>query len=190
MIKTEHFLLLPAEVQAIFEEPITLQSILSSDYVKFASAVGNRADIFEVVSDERLIVKWYKPTGKRDFDILALLKLQGINHIPKLYAYQEYSFLVMEKAKGKSLTQQLLDQSITESELVDIRNQYEETMTAVIQKGLFDWDFKLEHIFWDKDDRQVMLVDFGEYSEGIYDISYINYLLNHFDQELEYYFYT
>lgn len=186
MIKTQSFQQLPADVQNLFEEPITLEMLYNPDQFALRT-LGNRASIFEVISCDDLIVKWYNPKGRRDFDIPALLDLQDIDQIPKLYCYQEDTYLVMQKAKGSSVDHLLKENALKESDLTYLRKQYEDVVLAVIQKGYYDWDFKLEHIFWDSIDRRIMLIDFGAYSKDHYHETFVTKRMEHFDEQLRFY---
>ena len=124
--------------------------------VKFLDAT-ERSIVYEFA--QRYILKEYKEKGKRDSDIKALLDLDGISYFPELYVYKEFDYLIMEKAKGECLHNLLRDGSITEIELQKILEQLIDATTLALENNRYDYDFKLEHLFWDGE--TIMLVDLG-----------------------------
>ncbi|MFB5269354.1 hypothetical protein ACE41H_21580 [Paenibacillus enshidis] len=147
---------------------------------------ANRAWLFEIAEYD-LVFKRFTPKGKRDYDIDALKDLQGIAYFPVLYAYEEQEFLIMQKVPGQDIESLMENGMLSEEELEKIREQYKKAMRLAIERKRYDWDMKLEHLFWDKETQRLMLIDFGEYDvfRGTDVNQALEGLLEHFDEEID-----
>lgn len=155
---TKHFNDLSSGVKQLLNN-LSFESQLYTDSAfKLVDNQGNRSSVFEVLG-ANLIVKWLK--NHKDRDIEALLSLDGIKYMPKLYAYQDDLFLVMEKANGKDVNWLLQHKQITNEELKKVRVQFEEAINLGLENGRYNWETKLEHLFWDAKKGELQLIDFG-----------------------------
>ncbi|MGE7111221.1 hypothetical protein [Lysinibacillus sp. NPDC047702] len=124
----------------------------------------NRFVIFELEKKD-VIFKMIKDKGIRDSDINALIDLAGIKYFPKLYAFREQKYLIMEKAKGVSLHDLLILKQISKEELQIIKEQVLDAYTEMLTRKRDDPDFKLEHIFWDAENQKITWIDLGSCDE-------------------------
>ncbi|MFM9280946.1 protein kinase family protein [Paenibacillus jiagnxiensis] len=184
MKTTEFIKNLPADLRSVLE---TGDNTLFFNECSFdlMSTQANRAWLFEIEGYD-LVFKSFTPKGKRDYDIDALKDLQGIAYFPVLYAYEEQEFLIMQKVPGQDIQILMKNGMLSEEELEKIREQYKKAMGLAIERKRYDWDMKLEHLFWDKETQRLMLIDFGEYDVlrgSDVDIE-LERLLEHFDEEI------
>lgn len=119
----------------------------------------NRSLIYEVI-DANIILKKFLPKGKGDQDINALIDLDGIEHFPKIYAYKECEYLFMERAQGVDLIK-FIEEGATEEELSEIKELLMDAFSKMLDRKRKDWDFKLEHIFWCKENKKLTWIDFS-----------------------------
>lgn len=177
MIKTNHYETLPSEVKEILADNINFTYLSTNGAFIRLKTKENRSVIFEIKGYD-IIIKWLLPKGQRDADIDALLDLDGIGYFPKLYAYQQMTYLIMEKAMGESVDLLIEEDRISDEELRYIREEYTNSVIKSKERKRFDWDFKLEHLLWDKKKNELKIVDLGLYDP---------YLLsdNSFVEELE-----
>ncbi len=92
----------------------------------------------------------------------ALLRLQGINHIPKLYGakFKNKTYrIMMEMARGKSLEEPPDDLS-TKSKRA-IARQLLTTINECHQRGVAHLDIKPGNLIFHRDSRELTIVDFG-----------------------------
>ena len=134
---------------------------LDFDKWKRCNTEENRSVIFEL-EEKDIIFKMFK---EKDSDINALIDLAGIKYFPKLYAYREHKYLIMEKAKGVSLHDLLILEKITNEELQLIKEQVLDAYTEMLTRKRDDHDFKLEHIFWDAENQKITWIDLGSCDE-------------------------
>lgn len=159
---TNKFTELPEDVQNLLHH-ITLDVLVSNPAFKPISGDQSRGLLFEI-DNASLVIKWFTQKARADHDIDALLDLTDIEYIPKLYSYEIRSYLVMEKVPGASVSSLLEHGQFSEAVLKEIKKQYLHAVQLCYKAGRFDWDFKLDHIFWDQSRNKIMLIDFGEYS--------------------------
>lgn len=164
MMKTQHFQTLPSNIKSMFLGSKLNLSLLSFKQFKDPhddrSVFDRRAIIF-MDDVNNLVLKEFTARGRGDADINALLALPDNPFIPKIYVYEEYKFLVMEKAPGKDLLSLLMSKSITKEELKLVRDQFESGIKLILNSGWYYVDFKLQHLFWDRSTQQTMLIDYG-----------------------------
>lgn len=143
--------------------------VLNKD-VKIIQNSRRRSIVFEDKENE-MILKKLLPEGKGDNDICALLELHDSPYFPKMFAYKKRDYLFIEKAKGKTLLE-MLKEGISLEELRKILNQLIKAKKEMMSVNRYDFDFKLEHIYWDKQKEIIKWIDLGvcvkmpmEYSE-------------------------
>ncbi|MDC0764197.1 hypothetical protein POF51_26105 [Brevibacillus sp. AG] len=159
---TNKFTELPESIQKLLQH-INLDVLVSNPTFTPISGEQSRGLLFEI-DNSSLVIKWFTQKARADNDIEALLDLAEIEYIPKLYSYEKRSYLVMEKASGSAVSLLLDHGQLSEVELKEIKKQYLHAVHLCYAAGRFDWDFKLDHIFWDRSRNRIMLIDFGEYS--------------------------
>lgn len=156
-------------------------------FKKLASQ-GNRGIVYEIVGFD-LVVKWIQgEKAAKDSDIQALLDLNGVDFFPTLYAYEESAFLVMEKVSGKDIVQLIQQGLITDGELIMVKDQYRDAVSIGIQKKRYDWDFKLEHLFWDQKAKKLKIIDLGlwdVFNSSSDSKRYIADSLSNFEREIQ-----
>lgn len=118
----------------------------------------NRSIIF--YSEEfNLVYKFFRDKGKRDKDIEALLALDKSKYFPKVYAFKEKEFVIMEKVSGDTLDSIL--RVLSEEEKEDLKIQLYSALNDMLDSGWYDYDYKEEHIFWDRENKKLMWIDLG-----------------------------
>lgn len=122
--------------------------VLNKD-VKIIQNSRRRSIVFED-KEQEIILKKLLPDGKGDNDICALLELHDSPYFPKMFAYKKRDYLFIEKAKGKTLLE-MLKEGISLEELRKILNQLIKAKKEMMSVNRYDFDFKLEHIYWDKE---------------------------------------
>lgn len=158
MIKTKYFEELPIELKEKINNG-GLHSLYEFEARPF-EVTNNRNEVFEILN-YNLVLKELISKAKQAKDIEVLLILQGSEYFPKLYAYVHEFSLLMSKAKGESINK--LRGIIEKEEIPLIIEQYTEACNIIGSMGYFDVDFKLEHIYWDRENQQLTLIDFGHY---------------------------
>lgn len=123
-------------------------------------ASRSRSEVSSVFKDQ-YVLKELLESGQNDSDINALLILDNVEFFPKLYAYYEREYLIMEYVDGESLHD--IFQSLSFEELDNIRKQYITATRYTMDKKLYDNDFKLEHIIWNRETKKIKLIDLGLY---------------------------
>jgi len=160
MIKTKKFDNLPLEIQELLENKnINLNTLLSDNMFKKLESAENRSIIFEI-NNSNLIVKYFKDKGKRDCDIEALLDLDGIKYFPTIFAYENHEYVIMERALGKRVDEVLMNR-LDENVILMIKERFKEATELALQRNRYDWDFKLEHLYWDANSQELKLIDLG-----------------------------
>ncbi|WP_099301765.1 hypothetical protein [Bacillus sp. Marseille-P3800] len=182
---TKHFYTLTLETQ----EKLASLTKGSLEHFERLNTEENRSVIFKV-NGEPLILKKFTSKGRRDSDIGALLDLDGIKYFPKMYCYELLNYLVMDEVMGENLEELLRNKAINDNEMVLIREQYKEAVELAIDKGRYDWDFKLEHLIWDQEKSRLQLIDLGIYDPHVVRSNEsrerdINDALEHFEEEVE-----
>jgi formylglycine-generating enzyme required for sulfatase activity len=84
--------------------------------------------------------------------------------IPKLLAYFQQGLslcLVQEYIQGKTLLQELLTQSFTEAEIIEILTDLSSVLEFVHSHNVIHRDIKPENIIRRQSDRKLVLIDFG-----------------------------
>ena len=158
MNTTDYFEELDTETKAIIQNCVDGDN--SSDRWKRCLTEGNRSEIFEIEGKD-VILKIFLPKGARDQDIEALTDLAGIKYFPKLYAYSKKKYLFMEKAKGVSIHDLLMNGQITHEKLQIIKEQVLDAYQEMLTRKRDDHDFKFEHIFWDEESQLITWIDLG-----------------------------
>lgn len=160
MIKTNNFINIPLEIQqSLGNKNINLSTLLNDNMFNKLETAENRSIIFEI-NNSNLIVKFFKDKGKRDFDIEALLDLDGIKYFPTIFAYEKHEYVIMERALGKRLDEVLINRP-DENVILMIKERFKEATELALQKNRYDWDFKLEHLYWDENSQELKLIDLG-----------------------------
>ena len=118
-----------------------------------------RSIIFDL-NGKDIILKKLLSKGKGDNDIHALLDLNDSPYFPTIFAYKTRDFLFIEKAKGRPLPE-ILKKGICLTELKIILGHLVKAKRAMMDVNRYDYDFKLEHIFWDKENKKVTWIDLG-----------------------------
>lgn len=154
METTKHFKNLDAHVQNIIKSSEGKQ-IKGIHFVEFA----NRSDIYEI-TNENIILKVASERARRDSDAEALIDLEGIEYFPRLYAYEEKKYLFMEKAQGINLVD-FIQSGCSEDELDEIKTLILDAFGKMLDRERMDNDFKLEHIFWSKENNKLTWIDLG-----------------------------
>ncbi|WP_139136380.1 hypothetical protein [Oceanobacillus sp. E9] len=144
--------------------PTSVQSIFNNGYITELNpkidTTGNRSIVYELYNFN-LIFKQLTDKSRRDSDIGALLDLDGINYFPRLYCYKEEDYLVMDKVSGERLSKLLEHKNISNKDLCLIKCQYLDAVNQALHRNRYDWDMKLDHFYWDKEKKHLMLIDFG-----------------------------
>ncbi|MGF9850374.1 hypothetical protein ABHN09_02085 [Bacillus paramobilis] len=190
MKTTHHFNDLPGEIKTLLTNSMDLFELEINPAFRKLSSQGNRGIVFEIVGSD-LVIKWIQgKNGAKDSDIKALLDLDGVVYFPKLYAYEERSFLVMEKVKGQDIAQLVRENLITDAELRMVKLHYKDAVSIGIQKKRYDWDIKLEHLYWDQKANKLKIIDLGFWDEfnlpSNSTTNSINQSIETFDRELAY----
>lgn len=182
MKKTKHFNDLEVEFQKqLLNSTVNDHGFLFGSYLGFTPlSATNRSSVFTVYND-KYILKVLRDNGKNDNDIGALLALDGIKYFPKLFAYKEKEYLLMEKAKGISLPK-LIIKGVNDMEIDAIKEQLLDAYSLMIGLGYKDWDFKLEHIFWDRKNERLTWIDLGICEEYKIDIPSKDELIKNFEK--------
>ncbi|MFC8983860.1 hypothetical protein ACFT6Z_36205, partial [Streptomyces sp. NPDC057131] len=147
------------EVKTLLVDDMDLTYLQFNSGFQRLETEENRSVIFEIIG-YNLIVKWMLPKASRDSDIKALLGLEGVRYFPLLYAYKDSTFLIMEKVKGEPLDK-LISAGISNEELKLVRDEFKQAVENVTVRNLYDWDFKLEHLFWNREDHSLKWIDLG-----------------------------
>ena len=181
MQTTEYFRSMEQDVQTkLLSNPnasaLNLAAILGPVFL----GSTNRSTVYEIYNG-KYILKQLVGNGKRDSDINALLDLEGIEYFPKLYAYKEFEYLIMEKVEGACLRDLLETKNITETELLTISKKLEDATRIALEKKRFDDDFKIEHLYWDKENQNLRLIDLGLYDQITYYPSFEDMIANRVD---------
>lgn len=153
---------------------------------------GSRSEIEELqLENESLILKRFTTKGSIDQDIEALNKLQGSSFYPKLYAYKDSYFLLMEKVKGTSLENLLINKKIDISELKIVKEQYLLSVKEAAFEQLINYDEKLDQIFWEPDQNKLSVIDLGLFDTLLPQVQSIEDVIQRssewFDKETSYY---
>ncbi|MCU5063567.1 hypothetical protein OB986_20305 [Bacillus cereus] len=187
MKTTHHFNDLPEEIKTLLTNSMNLYELEINPAFRKLSLQGNRGIVFEIVGFD-LVIKWVQgKSGAKDSDIKALLDLDGVFYFPKLYAYEERNFLVMEKVKGQDIVQLVQKNLITDDELRMVKVHYKDAVSIGIQKKRYDWDIKLEHLYWDHKAKKLKIIDLGfwdEFNLPSNSTNFINQSIEAFDREL------
>lgn len=177
MIKTNNFNTLPLKIKNLLEsKTIDLNVLLNDNMFKKLETAENRSYIFEI-DDSNLIIKYFNDKGKRDSDIEALLELDGIKYFPTIFAYEKNEYVIMERASGEGLDK-LLIKPIDKKILFIIKEQVKEATELSLQRNRYDWDFKLEHLYWDKNLQELKVIDLGLFDPVGEDKQFKERLLN------------
>jgi serine/threonine protein kinase len=86
------------------------------------------------------------------------------DRIPSLYAYFELKgefYLVQEYIEGETLTKELQERKISESDTLTILQEILTGLTSVHRKGKIHRDLKPDNIIRRAQDRKLVLIDFG-----------------------------
>ncbi|TKJ87278.1 hypothetical protein PaeCFBP13512_18835 [Paenibacillus sp. CFBP13512] len=161
---TSNFKKLKPEIQqAILSEEYwpALTTLLDFERVP-SPPFEHRSHVFKAINDS-IAIKLFTDRSKNGHDIKIHEALSGIPYYPDMYAYIDKQVIIIEKASGEALNGLLKKQKISKGELQSIREQYSEAVKLAAERNVEDWDFKLEHIFWDQKTKKLMKVDLGGY---------------------------
>lgn len=149
----------------------------------------HRSHVFKAINDN-LALKFFTDRSKHGHDIKIHEALSGIPYYPDMYAYIDKKVIIIEKAPGEALDVLLENQKISMEELELIKEQYKEAVTLAAERNVQDWDFKLEHIFWDQKTKKLMNVDLGGYDLYSHQINIehtVKMCLEYLEKEIEKY---
>ncbi|PKG46528.1 MULTISPECIES: hypothetical protein [unclassified Planococcus (in: firmicutes)] len=182
---TSYFKNLPLSLQ----KDITAYSTGNISNLQRIKTENNRSVIYELAG-HNVILKVMLDKGRNDYDIDALIDLEDIDYFPKLYAYKEREYLFMEKARGMSLPE-FIESGATDQELKIVLTSLLKALDTMLDRNRIDWDLKLEHFYWDKENEHLTWIDLGlcEKSMPLYpskEENIINFK-NFFENELSYY---
>ena len=158
MKTTQHFEKLSKETRDLIVMASENRKAQDQAVVQKLNIEENRSRIYELIG-KNIILKVLLPKGTRDEDINALIDLDGIEYFPKLYAYEEGKYLFMEKAQGVSLPDFI--RLAEDNELDNIKRLLLDALGKMIDRKRYDWDFKLEHIFWSRENKKLTWIDFS-----------------------------
>ncbi|KMP34635.1 hypothetical protein TU52_07835 [Bacillus cereus] len=93
----------------------------------------------------------------------------------------------MEKVSGKDIVQLIQQGLITNGELIMVIDQFRDAVSIGIQKKRYDWDLKLEHLFWNQEAKKLRIIDLGMWD--VFNLSseskrYIADSLSNFDRQI------
>src|SRR5687768_2710753 len=101
----------------------------------------------------------------------ALQALQGLG-VPEVYETGEaeydsmnYFYIVLEYVEGIQVEKNL--DSLTASERVEILTQFFRLLAEAHQLGIVNGDVDLKHLFWYRDKKQLVVVDWGSAKVGV-----------------------
>ncbi|MCO5386980.1 MAG: AarF/UbiB family protein [Desulfosporosinus sp.] len=138
------------------------RNILSDNYLITQDVIGrgSHGTVFDLPGGD-LVIKLFNAKGIKGnyFDYIFLEALQGLESVPKLYAYAEKKFVVMEKIKGITLGDYYLNNR-------GFPLKVEELITRAIseffERKIVLIDIKVDnHIYWIEDKKQIKFIDFG-----------------------------
>ena len=104
-------------------------------------------------------------------EVAALRALKGFG-VPEvydtglaLYGSQRYFYIVMEYIEGMRVERNLPSLSVIER--VDILTQFLGLLTVAHRKGIVNGDVDLKHLFWLREKRQLVVIDWGNTKVGV-----------------------
>jgi serine/threonine protein kinase len=104
-------------------------------------------------------------------EVAALRALKGLG-VPEVYdtgqasyGSQKYFYVVIEYIDGMRVERNLASLSVTER--VDILTQVFGLLAVAHRKGIVNGDVDLKHLFWLRDKRQLIVIDWGNAKVGV-----------------------
>lgn len=125
---------------------------------------GSHSTVYQFPGGD-LVIKIFNLKAIRGnyLDYKYLLKLQDIDCVPKIYAYAENKFVVMEMAKGLSLSEYYKKYKKLPDNFLEVMSI---AVYEIAERKCIHPDLKIgEHVFWDDSTQTVKIIDYGVFDD-------------------------